>query len=242
TIRTVSAASVREGNVDPEAFKDRVVVIGATVTGGGDVFPTPFDPIMPGVEVISTAIAQLLDGGGIVRDRSVRLVDAFVATLLPLILVALLAWRRSAIGFGAMLGVVVVWLALNFAAFFHGIWLSIALPAAAALPPLILFGAVQLWLDRRRASRFAGQSLLLQRVQGAGLERWLAQDEAFLAEPLHLDAAVVFIDLSGFTGLSETTGPKATSDLLNGFYALVDEEAARHHGVVTGFSGDGAMI
>ncbi|BCH30300.1 adenylate/guanylate cyclase domain-containing protein [Mesorhizobium sp. L-8-10] len=242
TIRTVSAATLLDGNVAPEAFKDRIVVIGATVTGGGDVFPTPFDPIMPGVEIISTAIAQLLDSGGIVRDRTVRLVDAGVATILPMILVALLAWRRSVTGFVAMLGVLLVWLALNFTAFFHGTWLSLALPAAAALPPLILFGAVQLWLDRRRASRFAGQSLLLQRVQGAGLERWLAQDETFLAEPLHLDAAVVFIDLSGFTGLSETTGPKATSDLLNGFYTLVDEEAARHHGVVTGFSGDGAMI
>jgi len=31
------------------------VVIGATVTGSGDVFPTPFDPVMPGVEIIATA-------------------------------------------------------------------------------------------------------------------------------------------------------------------------------------------
>lgn len=242
TIRTVSAAAVLEGDVAPEAFKGRIVVIGATVTGGGDVFPTPFDPIMPGVEVISTAIMQLLGDGGIVRDRSVRLVDAGVATVLPMALVALLAWRRSVAGLMAILCVALVWLSFNVAAFFHGIWLSAALPVAAALPPLVLFGAIQLWLDRRRASRFAGQSLLLQRVQGAGLEKWLAQDETFLAEPLHQDAAVVFVDISGFTGLSETTGPRATSDLLNGFYALVDEEAARHHGVVTGFSGDGAMI
>lgn len=242
TIRTVGAAAVLEGDVAPDAFKDRIVVIGATVTGGGDVFPTPFDPIMPGVEVISTAIMQLLAGGGIVRDRSVRLVDAVVATALPMVLVALLAWRRSVIALLVMLGVVLVWLSFNVVAFFHGIWLSVALPAAAALPPVVLFGAIQLWLDRRRASRFAGQSLLLQRVQGAGLEKWLAENETFLAEPLRQDAAVVFIDISGFTGLSETTGPQATRDLLNGFYALVDEQAARSGGIVTGFSGDGAMI
>lgn len=242
TIPTVGAAAVLDGDLAPDAFKDRIVVIGATVTGGGDVFPTPFDPIMPGVEVISTAIMQLLAGGGIVRDRSVRLVDAVVATALPMALVALLAWRRSVIALLAMLGVVLAWLAFNVTAFFHGIWLSVALPAAAALPPVVLFGAIQLWLDRRRASRFAGQSLLLQRVQGAGLEKWLAENEAFLAEPLRQDAGVVFIDISGFTGLSETTGPQATRDLLNGFYALVDEEAARQGGVVTGFSGDGAMI
>ena len=44
TVRTVSAASVLNGTVAAEAVRDRIVVIGATVTGGGDVFPTPFDP------------------------------------------------------------------------------------------------------------------------------------------------------------------------------------------------------
>ena len=44
-------------------------MIGATATGAGDVFPTPFDPVLPGVEVMSTAIAHLMTGDGIVRDQ-----------------------------------------------------------------------------------------------------------------------------------------------------------------------------
>lgn len=242
TIRTISAATVLAGQLDPGIIRDRIVVIGATATGAGDVFPTPFDPVLPGVEVMSTAIAHLMTGDGIVRDQSVRLADAGFAVVLPMVLVGLLAWRRSAVGLAAIVGVVLIWFVVNMAAFSHHIWLSAALPMAAAVPPAILFGAAQLWLGRNRAQYFATQSELLQRVEAPGLGEWLARHGDFLAEPVRTDAAILFIDLSGFTGLSETLGPSATRELLNAFHALVDEEVADCGGVVTSFMGDGAMI
>ena len=221
TIRTISAAAVLDGQLDPVAIRDRIVVIGATATGTGDVFPTPFDPVLPGVEVMSTAIAHLMAGDGTVRDQYVRLADVGFAVVLPMLLVGLLAWRRNAIGLAAVVGVVLIWLVVNMTAFSHDIWLSAALPMAAAIPPAILFGAVQLWLGRRRAQYFATQSQLLQRVEAPGMGEWLAEHGDFLSEPVRADAAILFIDLSGFTGLSETLGPTATRELLNGFHALV---------------------
>lgn len=151
TMRTVSAASLLAGEVAPDVLNDRVVVIGATVTGGGDFFPTPFDPVMPGVEVISTAIAHLMTGGGILRNPFVRLADGLIAVVLPMFLIGLLAWRRSAVGLIATLVVVVISAGANMLAFSRGIWLEAAVPLAAAAPPAILFGAVQLWSGRRRA-------------------------------------------------------------------------------------------
>jgi adenylate cyclase len=112
----------------------------------------------------------------------------------------------------------------------------------AAIPPAILFGAAQLWLGRSRAQYFATQSQLLQRVEAPGLGAWLAKHGDFLSEPVRTEAAILFIDLSGFTGLSETLGPSATRELLNNFHALVDEEVTSCGGVVTSFMGDGAMI
>ena len=53
---------------------------------------------MPGVEIIATAIAHLTTGDGILRDRSTRGIDAILAVVLTLLLVGLLAWRRSAVG------------------------------------------------------------------------------------------------------------------------------------------------
>jgi adenylate cyclase len=242
TIKTISAAQVLEGQLRKEDIAGKIIVIGATVTGGGDVFPTPFDQVLPGVEVISTAITQLVTGDAIVRDRHIRLVDAGFAMGLPLVLVGLLAWRRSVIGLAAIIAVVCTWLAINMIAFANGVWLSAAIPIAAAVPPLLLFGASQLLLDRRRAQHFATQSKMLQSVQAPGLGKWLARNPDFLAEPVRQDAAVVFIDLSGFTGLSEVLGPIATRELLNGFYDFVDAEVAACNGTITSFMGDGAMI
>ncbi|QND63507.1 adenylate/guanylate cyclase domain-containing protein [Mesorhizobium loti] len=242
TIRTISAATVLDGQFDPGTIRDRIVVIGATATGTGDVFPTPFDPILPGVEVISTAIAHLMAGDAIVRDQHVRLADAGFAVVLPMILVGLLAWRRNAGGLAAIAGVILIWFVVNMTAFSHHIWLSAALPMTAAVPPAILYGAMQLWLGRSRAQFFATQSQLLQRVEAPGMGEWLAKHGDFLSDPVRVDAAILFIDLSGFTGLSESLGPVATRELLNGFHALVGEEVTSCGGVVTNFMGDGAMI
>lgn len=242
TIPTISAASVLSGTIDREAIRDRIVVIGATVTGGGDVFPTPFDPVMPGVEIIATAITHLTTGDGILRDRSTRAIDAVLAIVLTLLLTGLLAWRRSAIGLLSIVAVLGIWMIGNYAAFSHGVWLSAALPIAAAAPPAILFGAVQLWLNRRQAQYFAMKSDLLQQFQAPALRKWLTLNPEFLLVPVHQDAAIVFVDLSGFTSLSETQGMDTVLEVLKDFHTLVDREVVARGGIVTSFLGDGAMI
>lgn len=242
TVRTLSAASLLSGEIAEDAIRDRIVVIGTTVTGGGDVFHTPFDAVMPGVEIIATAVAHLMTGDGLRRDRSTRAADAILAVILTLLLVGLLAWRRSAVGLLSIVAVLLAWAIGNFTAFSHGIWLSAALPVAAAAPPAILFGAVQLWLNRRQAQHFAMKSELLQQFQAPALRKWLTKNPEFLLEPVHQDAAIVFIDLSGFTSLSETLGMDAVLQMLRDFHSLVDKEVVARGGVVTSFQGDGAMI
>jgi adenylate cyclase len=242
TIRTISAASLLNGDAAQTAIQDRIVVVGVNVTGGGDVFSTPFDPIMPGVEIVASAIGHLMTGGEMVRNRSTRAADAVLAAALTLLLVGLLAWRRSAIGFLSIAAVLAIWIAANYVAFSHGIWLSAALPIAAAAPPVILFGAAQLWLNRRQAQHFAMKSDLLQQFQAPALRKWLTRNPAFLLEPLYTDAAVIFIDLSGFTSLSETLEMDAALALLKDFHTLVDREVVARGGIITSFLGDGAMI
>jgi adenylate cyclase len=242
TIRTISAASVLAGEVAPDAIQNRIVVVGATVTGGGDFFSTPFEPVMPGVEVLSTAITQLIAGDSLLRDRSVRIADGIVAVMLPMVLVSLLAWRRSAVGLVAAAAVVLIWAAAIFFAFSSGIWLSAAVPVAAAAPPAVLFAAFQLSSGRRRAAYFAMRNELLEQFQAPGVQEWLTRDPNFLAEPVSQNAAIVFIDLSGFTSLSERLGPDRIRELLKDFHALVDKEAVACGGMITSFLGDGAMI
>jgi adenylate cyclase len=242
TIRTISAASVLAGDIVPDAVRNRIVVIGGTVTGGGDFFSTPFEPLMPGVEVVSTAITHLMAGDGVLRDQSVRVADGVVAVLLPVVLVGLLAWRRSAVGLIVAAAVVLIWAVTIFLTFSSGILLSAAVPAAAAALPVVLFASFQLWSGRRQAQYFATRSELLEHFQAPALQEWLTRDPNFLAEPVRQNAAIVFIDLSGFTSLSEQLGPDRVRELLKEFHALVDKETVACGGMITSFLGDGAMI
>ncbi|MBR0690678.1 adenylate/guanylate cyclase domain-containing protein [Bradyrhizobium manausense] len=242
TIRTVSAQSIFDGTLDRKAIENRIVVIGASVAGGSDFFPTPFDSLMPGVEVISTAITHLVAGDSIVRDRKVHMADALVAILLPMLLVGLLAWRRSALGFVAAAAVMAAWAGLNLFAFTHGVWLDAATTLAAVVPPVAVFIGVQLWAGGRRTQYLAAKSRSLAKLQAPAVQEWLARDPDFLAKPVRQDAAVVFIDLSDFTALSQRIEPDQLQDMLKAFHALIDKAAVDCGGMITSFLGDGAMI
>ncbi|MCS3729868.1 CHASE2 domain-containing protein [Bradyrhizobium betae] len=242
TIRTVSAQSIFDGTLNRAAIENRIVVIGAAVAGGGDFYPTPFDSLMPGVEVVSTAITHLVAGDGIVRGRKVRIADALTAILLPMLLVGLLAWRRSAPGLMVAAAVMIAWGGLNLFAFTHGVWLNAATTLAAAVPPVVVFAGMQLWVGGRRTQYFAAKSRSLAQFQAPAVQEWLARDPDFLSRPVRQDAAVVFIDLSGFTAFSEKIDPDELQDLLRTFHALIDKAAVDCDGLITGFLGDGAMI
>jgi adenylate cyclase len=242
TVRTISASQILNGDAVDDTVRDKVVVVGATVTGGGDTFPTPFDPVLPGVEVLATAITHLMAGDGLVRDRHVRLIDAIIAVILPILFVLLLSWHRSIWGLALIAGILISWIGINAVAFMHGIWLSAALPLAAAVPPVILFGAARLWLDRSRAERLSVQSRTLQRFQPPSLAERLTKDPTFLIKPVRQQAALIFIDLSGFTGLTEILPLDEVREILRSFHTLVDQETVRNEGIVASFMGDGAMI
>ena len=242
TIRTISASALLAGEADPGAIENRIVVVGSTVTGGGDFFSTPFEPVMPGVEVVSTAIAQLVSGDVVRRDRPVQIVDGLATVILPMLLVGMLAWRRSTAGILAAAAVMLGWGSAVWIAFSQGVWLDAALPLAATAPPVLLFGSFQLWSNRRQAQYFARKSRLLGEFQPPDIQQWLTRDPHFLAEPVSQNAAIIFIDLSGFTSLSEGYQPQQMQELLKGFHALVDHEAVSSRGTVTSFQGDGAMI
>lgn len=58
----------------------------------------------------------------------------------------------------------------------------------------------------------------------------------------HVNASVVFIDIVGFTALSEIMTPKQVAELLSDFYGAVAETVELYKGTVDKFIGDCAMI
>lgn len=84
-----SYADVLNGKVNPELFRDKYVLIGATATGLGDAYPTPMagsQALMPGVELI----ANTLDA--VRKQHTLRLAAAWENALFTLVAVGLALW------------------------------------------------------------------------------------------------------------------------------------------------------
>jgi adenylate cyclase len=241
-IRTFSAIRAATGEVDPDDIRGQIIIIGSTAAGVGDHFATPFDRAMPGVEVLATAVSNLLAGDGLVRNRLTRRLDAVVAVVLPIVLVALLATRRIAIALTLAALVFGLWTLAVCAAFSKGYWLSIALPAASSIPIAIAFGAARLWTEERAAKQFASEGDALRRFQPPRLVALLRSNPQFLTQPVHQRAAIVFVDLTGFTGVTESLGPAWTRELLAALHERIEEAATSQQGFVLNYMGDGAMI
>jgi class 3 adenylate cyclase len=60
-------------------------------------------------------------------------------------------------------------------------------------------------------------------------------------DPVEREATVLFIDIAGFTTLTESKGARATVEILNTYFDAATEIVSRHHGVVTAFVGDGIL-
>lgn len=239
-IETISAASLLNG--DPVDLRGRLAVLGVTATAVGDRFATPFDPVMPGVEVQATGIANLLDGSALMRTGAIRLADAAAAltiTLLGLAAIAFLPLAPAVIFYMALLA---GWLVLTMILFGQGQWLNAALPFAASLPPVVALLLLRQVFERLRSQKLARAREALSRFQSPKLAGRVAEDPTFLAVPKEQTAAMLFIDLSGYTGLSEALGPVRTRDFLKNFHTIVVDVVSQCDGVVLDFMGDGAML
>ena len=76
TFPHISLADLAEGQTAPDAFKDKVVLVGPTAVGIFDLRVTPFDSVYPGVEVHATVIDNVLQQDFLVRPDWVPLLNA----------------------------------------------------------------------------------------------------------------------------------------------------------------------
>ncbi len=242
SIRRFSAARALRDELAPEDVRGQTVLIGATAVALGDTFATPFDRVVPGVEIFATAIANLLAGDALVRNTAVRRLDAATAILLPCGIVLLMALRRMAVGLALAAALIALWLVATALAFFGGYWLGVAVPLVAAVPVAAGYGLARLAHARYAARQLSTDKAVLSRFQSPRLLEHLLAHPEFLEQPVRQSAGVVFVDLSGFTGLAEALGPEQTRELLARFHAVVERDVLALDGFVATFMGDGAMI
>ena len=241
SFRRYSAASVLRGELERDWANGKVVVVGMTAAGFGDVFATPFDRVAPGAEIFATAIANLLTGETLARTPTTRRIDAATAALLPAAMIGLMGLRRAAMGLAVAGLIFALWVAAAFLAFVEGYWLSMALPIAIAAPLVLAYTGARLLLERQAGRKAQAQTAALAKFQSPLLVERILRDPRFLERPISQNIAVMFLDLSRSTEVSEALGPEGARELLASMQTLVEGEIAAHDGVVINYMGDGVL-
>ena len=239
-MQTISARDLIAGS-NTKALTGRIAVLGFTATAVGDRFVTPFDPITPGVEVLAGAIGQLIGGNGLLRTAAIRDWDVAATGTLAVGGAVTAAFLPVSLGVSAVIAVLALWLGVVCLLFADGYWFSAALPLAGSLPPVIGVSLARHFYERRMARRSDRAAEALLQFHPPALANRIAHDPTFLREPVTRHLAILFVDLAGFTQMSETIGLAGTRDLLKRFHSCVTQQVEACGGVVLNYMGDGAM-
>lgn len=118
--------------------------------------------------------------------------------------------------------------------------------SVAFLVVAVLIAAV-MWRARqtvRRQLELDEERLTLTDVFGRYVPKAIADaliSNRGLLEPVEGTATVLFIDVAGFTKMTEASGPRRVVGVLNAFFEQATETINRYDGVVTQFIGDAIM-
>ncbi|MFO1038485.1 MAG: adenylate/guanylate cyclase domain-containing protein [Geminicoccaceae bacterium] len=242
TLPVYSLGDVLDGRVGADALRGRIVVLGADAEGAGAHFRTAFGSGVSGVEHVGTVIENMLGDTGLVRTAPVRAAEIVGIPLLALG-AAFAAGRRSLpVSLLAMVLLAAAWVGLALFLFLDArVWLLLVLPVLAVAVAGGTVEGLRILADQRRRRALERQRVNLSRYFAPTLvDRLAATDRAFAADR-GLEAAVMFVDIIGFTAASEHLSAAAAMDLLRAFHARVETAVFAHLGMVDKYMGDGAL-
>jgi len=240
--RSYSLSDLLSHRFATQTFKDKIVLIGANATAVGDRFETPFSRTLPGLEHHATVVDNLITDRYLRRTELSRALDlgaivlgvlatAYVATVLP---------APISVGLIVLLGL--LWgSAATLALAWFSSWLSVAVPSGAILSSGLFFGVLRAQAGRREHRAIQRERRNLARFVPRGMADFLARNDSTDVLDRRQQVAVMFVDIVGFTRLSEALTPEEVMSLLRTYHGIVEEVVTSHNGTIDKFLGDGVM-
>lgn len=236
----ISVADLLNGDFDPEEFAGKIVFIGPYTVGLQDHFITAADHAenMYGVEYQANAVHAMLFGQ---PKRDVSNTPQLVLLFIIIFFSFLGFWKKS------MRFATIVWFAVS------GGWLllcKIAYVNSYVLHVLwVPLGATVLFVGSI-AYNYISSAIEKRKVTNT-FKRYVAPEivneilkegqQALELGGKNTDIAVLFVDVRGFTTMSEQLEPKEVVEILNHYLTLIANCILNNGGTLDKFVGDAAM-
>ena len=232
-----SMADVVQGKLAPEKFRDKIVLIGATATGIGDVKSTPYnDTAYPGVEIHANVIDNLLHGNFLRRGAKQQLLDVIIILCLGLPLGIFLALAQPRFMWLA-LGLLGPLMWIDYRAFVHGWWLNFAIPAITITSNVLLVSLYRALVEEKEKRKV--RSAFGQYLSPEVIRRLLLNPQ--LVEPRKTEISVMFSDIRGFTTISEQLDAQELALFLNEYLSDMTGLVFKYFGTLDKYIGDAVM-
>jgi len=239
-IETISIAKVLNGEIAPAHFAGSVVLIGPYALGLDDSYYTPASKTlkMYGVTIHANIIQSLLDGKIYTRaSQTVGLILIFMLGLFAYFSMERVRAKWSILIMAGLLAVYTLAEAIVFKT------LNVLLPYLYPVITIIsiyIFSVVSQYLrERRERGRVTG--IFGRYVSKAVVQEILSSKEEIKVGGVRKDITLLFVDIRGFTPLSEKLEPEDIIKILNEYLDLCSRAVFAQEGTIDKFIGDAVM-
>ena len=236
----ISVSDLLAGEFPAELFKDAVVLIGPYAAGLSDYVTTAIDraSLMYGVEYQANVINQFINGSfkAEVSDQlQAALLFVLSAACLYFFIGRKLLWSFL-VWLAAAGGSVLLCLALYSGGWvLHPLWFS--LTVTVFFVGAVAYNYVLAAVEKRKISN-TFKRYVAPEIVGELLRE--GTDSLGLGGKL-CDIAVLFVDIRGFTTMSEILTPQEVVSILNRYLSLTTDCIMKNHGTLDKFVGDCTM-
>jgi adenylate cyclase len=235
-----SVYQVLNGEIDPTYFEDAVVLIGPYTVGLQDMYYTPMSKTlrMFGVEIHANIIQSFLDNqiySSVTKPAGLGIM-AFLF-LLSYIIMDRLKPRWALI---VLLGFIIAYtIAVVVAYQTSQKLIPYFYPLMAMVMGYIASVVSQYLLERRERNRVTG--IFGRYVAKGVVDEILSSKEEIKVGGVRKEVTLMFVDIRGFTPLSEKIQPEEVVNILNEYLDLCTQSIFTYEGTLDKFMGDGVM-